>query len=75
MGRIVKYGHDGIKMFVKDAATKTDLAKLAKRRAEQDWEVSWLSPAAFEITKDTEAAGAVYILRPDDWPSCCGEPR
>lgn len=74
MGRIVKYGHDGMKMFVKDDASKADLSRLAKLRAKQDWEVSWLSPTSFEMTRDTEAAGAVYVLRPNDWPSRSGEP-
>ena len=74
MSRIVKYGHDGLKMFVKEGATKADLSGIAKRREAQGWDVSWLSPVCFEITRDTEAAGAAYVLRPEGWPSRYGEP-
>jgi hypothetical protein len=75
MGRIVKYGHDGLKAVVRDEASKADLARIAKCRAAQDWIVSWLSPVEFEITRDTDAAGAVYVLRPQNWPSRDGEPQ
>lgn len=71
---IVKYGHDGLRHVAVREATRANLSTLAKLKKEQGWTVAWLTPASFEITRDDAAAGAIYRVRPDDWPCPSGEP-
>jgi hypothetical protein len=72
---LVKYGHDGVKCVLKTDYPPANLKLLAATKAAGGWDISWLVPdLEFEATRDDRAAGAIYRLRPDDWPIDNGEP-
>jgi hypothetical protein len=72
---LVKYSYDGMKSVINEDATRANLSALAAAKRKKGWEVNFYCGGyAFEAVHDEVAAGAVYRLRPDNWPRRSGEP-